>query len=97
MAIDITDDPFIAGFVAQGVAQGEGTWRAEEARKILLAVLRTREIEMSEADSLLVDSCADLIQLEHWTERAALAITAAAVFGVRPHLPAQTARPIAAA
>jgi hypothetical protein len=94
MAIDITDDPFIAGFVAQG----EATGRADEARRILLGVLNAREIEISDSTRELVNACTDLIQLEQWTERAALAMSAGAVFGIRPQPPTRlTTKPTAAA
>jgi hypothetical protein len=70
---------FAKKYVAQGRAEGRTEGRTEEAARNLLAVLRVRGIAVPDAVRERILAQKDPERLERWLEKAAVAVSAAAV------------------
>ena len=66
---------------AKGRAEGEAKGRAEGEARIVLRVLQTRGIELTNEQRELITGCTDLEQLETWGCRAVTADSAHELFG----------------
>jgi hypothetical protein len=75
--------PFLDDPIDEGIAKGRTEGRTEGEVTMLLHIIKTRRISLSEADRDLVTSCADRTQLEYWAERALEARTADDIFRPR--------------
>ncbi|TLF82671.1 hypothetical protein [Nocardia cyriacigeorgica] len=82
MAIELS---FFRGATAQMLReQGREQGRAEARRElgaIVLLVLRSRGVVLTTEQAELISACRDIDQLCEWLDRAALADSAADVFG----------------
>jgi hypothetical protein len=63
--------------IEQGRAEGE----AKGLRAAIAAVLSARAVPLSESGRARIASCADVVTLTRWLERAAMAPSDAEVFG----------------
>jgi flagellar biosynthesis/type III secretory pathway protein FliH len=66
---------------AEGEAKGKAEGRAEGEARIVLRILQTRGIELTNEQRELITGCTDLEQLETWGCRAVTADSAHELFG----------------
>ena len=63
-----------------GFQQGEERGKAEEAARVLMAVLEARGLSVSSTQRKQIKSCTELFTLEQWVRRAAIVSSAEQVF-----------------